>query len=189
MAVKGFLTVLNFKYKPLNIKGTNSNTHCITSPYFTHTYTHAHMIIESSLLDLAIPESGTVIAEFANSSLELEFFCHILSSDGSFQLLTNWFFLSAEAKAEGRGPGSIQFSDTRFTFSGNLIDTGLFNISSGTNLTVNGLTTDLHNSTLSCGSSTNNSIAVFTIFVYGKHPSQLFAYIHIVSFLFLCNIQ
>lgn len=123
-----------------------------------------------SELDLAVPASGTVIAEFANDSLQLHFFCRLLNSQGT-QQVTNWFFLSAEAKAEGRRPGSI-ISDPRFNTLGDDIQIEFQGmqilLSSNANLTVNRLTVDLHNSTLSCGTSEDNFIAMFTIFAYGK---------------------
>ena len=118
-------------------------------------------------LNLAIPESGTVIEEFASDSLQLSFFCRLLNTQGS-QIVTNWFFLSEEGKAEGRGPGGLTSSDTRFNQSGDTIMAGQFQIPSNTNLTVNALATDLHNSTLSCGTADDNFIAVFTIFAYGN---------------------
>ena len=132
-----------------------------------HTLTPCSTTVLCTELDLAIPESGTVIEEFTSDSLQLSFFCRLLNTQGS-QIVTNWFFLSEEGKAEGRGPGSLASSDTRFNRSGDTIMAGQFQIPSDTNLTVNALTTDLHNSTLSCGTADDNFIAVFTIFAYGN---------------------
>ena len=143
----------------------------LSLPLNTQTHTHTPTTTVYTILDVSVPESGTVITEFANASLRLDFFCRLLNSDGSRQILTNWFHLSAEGKAQGRSPGSVQ-SSTQFTLSGDSVSVGSLNISSSANLTVNGLTTDLHNSTVSCGSTNNNSIAVFTIFAYGKDPKH-----------------
>ena len=119
-----------------------------------------------SRLDLAIPESGTVIAEFSDNTMELDFFCRLRNNDS--QIVSNWFILSASRREQGLGPNSILLDNQQYTQSGDDIVTESLAIPSNTNLTVNGITTDLHNSTLSCGSDMDLFIAVFTIFVYGK---------------------
>ena len=116
-------------------------------------------------IDVTIPDPGTTIAEFANDSIRLDFLCRL--RDNQTQFITNWFFLSADNKAQGDMPGSIRPGDPRFTQTGDIFMASGQNVSNNANLTVNGLTTDLHNSTVSCGHD-EPTLAEFTILVYGK---------------------
>lgn len=117
------------------------------------------LCVDSSL---TIPNPGATIANFANDSMSLDFFC--LLRDNQTEFITNWFFLSAANRAQGLNPGSVSPQDPRFTQDGDYLS-GV-NVSNNANLTVNGLTTDLHNSTVLCGR--NQPIIEFTILVYGK---------------------
>ena len=111
-------------------------------------------------LDQAIPDAGTTITQFANSSANLTFFCLITRNES--QLITNWLFLTAANRDMGLNPTSVLSSNPKFVLSGAMIGT----FPSSTNLTVVGLTPDLNNLTLSCGFDT--TLAEFTIIVYGE---------------------
>ena len=69
-------------------------------------------------IDVTIPDPGTTIAEFANDSISLDFFCRLRNNQT--KVITNWFFLSAESKAQGDIPGSIRPGDPRFTQTGDI---------------------------------------------------------------------
>ena len=58
---------------------------------------------------------------------------------------------------------------------------GQFALPSNSNLTVNALTTEFHNSTLSCGTGDDNFIAVFTIFAYGKYDLTTLVFPYLVK--------
>lgn len=116
-------------------------------------------------VELTIPDPGATIAGFANSTTNVNFFCEL--SNGGLQHVTSWFILTAMSRELRRNPSSVRPGDSQFLLSGNIIETDILNIASNTNLTILGLTTDLNNSTLFCG--TGNGILVeFTIIVYGK---------------------
>ena len=103
---------------------------------------------------------------FASGSVNVTFFCELMNSES--QHATNWFLLTAERRDEGRNPSGAP-SNSQFVRSGNIIVGN--NINSNTNLTIVGLTTDLHNSTLFCGA--NTFLANFTLIVYGiNKPSK-----------------
>ena len=116
-------------------------------------------------LKQAIPEPGTKIEEFADNSTTLNFFCML--SRNETQIATVWFILSAMNKERGLGPALLPINP-QFVVSGDIIDIvqGI-PIPSNTNLTVIGLTTDLHNSTLFCGSA-GGIEAEFPLIVYGE---------------------
>ena len=116
-------------------------------------------------LDQAIPDAGTTISQFANSSANLTFFC-LVTRNGS-ELITDWLFLSAANRDMGLNPTSVLSSNPKFEISGQPLNT---------NLTVVGLTPDRNNLTLFCGFDIYN-LANFTLIVYGEglYPSDLIA--------------
>ena len=88
-------------------------------------------------------------------------------STNETQIVTVWFILSAMNEERGLGPALLPIN-SQFVVSGDIIDIvqGI-PIPSNTNLTVIGLTTDLHNSTLFCGSA-GGLEAKFPLIVYGE---------------------
>lgn len=88
-------------------------------------------------------------------------------SKNETQIATVWFILSAMNAERGLSPALLTIN-SQFVVSGDIIDVEQdITIPSNTNLTVVGLTTDLHNSTLFCGSA-GGIEAEFPLIVYGE---------------------
>lgn len=110
-----------------------------------------------------VPVSGTTISDFV-SERNVSLFCEVMVNGAEHA--TVWSILTLEDKEMGQNPGPLPPDDPQFILSGDIFLVPGVDIFSNRNLTIVGLTANLHDSTIFCGAE-GSHVANFTFLIYG----------------------